>query len=89
MTLQDLRTWTSSLVAEKQSSRLARLMAQGPWVASGWGIGAEKELPPQMGEWPGPEQVVKVRLPWRLDVVEVLVRTGRRNGLLWSLPWPK
>ena len=89
MALQDPRTWSSSLVAEKQSSRLARLMAQGPWVASGWGIGAEKELPPQMGEWSGPEQEVKVRLPWRLDVVEVSVRTGRRNGLLWSLPWPK
>ena len=89
MALQDPRTWSSSQGAEKQSSRLARLVAQVPWVASGWGIGAEKELPPQMGEWPGPEQEVKVRLPWRLAVVEVSVRTGRRNGLLWSLPWPK
>ena len=89
MALQDPRTWSSSLVAEKQGSWPDRLVAQSPWVASWWGIDAEKELPPQMGEWPGPEQVVKVRLPWRLAVVKVSVRTGRRNGLLWSLPWPK
>ena len=89
MTLQDPRTWFSWQGAEKQVSELGRRVAQGPRVASGWGIGAEKELPPQMGEWPGPEQEVKARLPWRLVVVEVSVRTGRRNGLLWSLPWPK
>ena len=89
MALQDPRTWFSSLVVEKQSSWLDRLVALCPWVVSWWGIAAEKGLPPQMGEWPGPEQVVKLRLPWRLDVVEVSVRTGRRNGLLWSLPWPK
>ena len=53
MALQDPRTWTSSLVAEKQSSRLARLMAQGPWVASEWDIGAEKELPPSDGGMAG------------------------------------
>ena len=37
-------------------------MAQGPWVASWWGIDAEKEVLPQMGEWPGPEQVARVRV---------------------------
>ena len=89
MALQDPRTWFSSLEAEKQSSWLDRLVAQGPWVVSWWGIGAEKGLPPQMGEWPGPEQVAKLRLPWRLDVVEVSVRMGSRKGLLWSSPWPK
>ena len=82
MALQDPRTWSSSQGAEKQISRLARLVVQVPWVASGWGIGAEKELPPQMGEWSGPEQVAKLRLPWRLDVVEVSVRMGSRKGLL-------
>ena len=89
MAIQDPRTWFSSLVVEKQGSWPDRLVAQGPWVASWWGIDDEKELPPQMGEWPGPEQVAKLRLPWRLDVVEVSVRMGRRNGLLWSSPWPK
>ena len=89
MALQDPRTSSSSQGAEKQGSWPDQLVAQGPRVASEWGNGAEKELPPQLGEWPGPEQEVKARLPWRLAVVEVSVRTGRRNGLLWSLPWPK
>ena len=89
MALQDPRTWTFSQGAEKQGSWPVRLVAQGPRVASGWGIGAEKELPPQMGEWLGPEREVKVRLPWRLAVAEVSVRMGRRKGLLWSSPWPK
>ena len=71
MALQDPRTWFSSLGAEKQSSRLDRLVARGPWVTSWWGICAEKGLPPQMVEWSGPEQVVKLRLPWWLDVFEV------------------
>ena len=57
-------------------------MAQVQWVASWWGIGAEKGFPSQMGEWPGPEQVARVRLPWRLDVVEVSVRMGSQKGLL-------
>ena len=89
MALQDPRTWSSSQGAEKQGSWPDQLVAQGPRVASEWGNGAEKELPPQLGEWPGPEREVKVRLPWRLAVAEVSVRMGRRKGLLWSLPWPK
>ena len=89
MALQDPRTWTFSQGAEKQGSWPVRVEAQVPWVASEWGTGAEKELPPQMGEWPGPEQEVKARLPWRLDVDEVSVRMGSRKGLLWSSPWPK
>ena len=82
MALQDPRTWFSWQGVEEQVSELGRRVAQGPWVASWWGIDAEKEVLPQMGEWPGPEQVARVRLPWRLDVVEVSVRMGRRNGLL-------
>ena len=89
MALQDPRTWFSSQGVEKQVSKVGRQEAQVQWVASWWGIGAEKGFPPQMGEWRGPEQVAKRRLPWRLDVVEVSVRMGRRKGLLWSLPWPK
>ena len=50
MALQDPRTWFFSLVAEKQGSWPDRLVAQGPRVASWWGIDSEKELPPQMGE---------------------------------------
>ena len=57
-------------------------MAQVQWVASWWGIGAEKGFPPQMGEWPGPEQVAKRRLPWWIDVVEASVMMGRQKGLL-------
>ena len=89
MALQDPRTWFSSQGVEKQVSELGRRVAQAQWVASWWGIGAEKGLPPQMGEWPRPEQVAKLWLPWRLDVVEVSVRMGRRKCLLWSLPWTK
>ena len=82
MALQDPRTWFSSLVVEKQSSWLDRLVARGPWVTSWWGIGAEKGFPPQMGEWPGLEQVAKRRLPWWIDVVEASVMMGRWKGLL-------
>ena len=69
MALQDPRTWFSWQGAEKQVSELGRRVAQGPRVVSWWGIGAEKGFPPQMGEWRGPEQLAKRRLPWRLDVV--------------------
>ena len=72
MALQDPRTWFSSLVAEEQ----------GSWVASWWGINAKKELPPQMGEWSGPEQVAKWRLQWWIAVVEASVKMGRRKSLL-------
>ena len=82
MTLQDPRTWFSWQVAEKQGSWPDRLVAQGQWVASWWGIGAEKGFPPQMGEWRGPEQLAKRRLPWWIDVVEASVMMGRRKGLL-------
>ena len=82
MALQDPRTWFSSLVAEKQGSRPDRLVAQGPWVASWWGIDAEKGFPSQMGKWSRPEQVAKRRLPWWLAVVEASVMMGRRKGLL-------
>ena len=50
MALQDLRTWFSLQVAEKQASWIDGRVAQGQWVASWWGIGAEKGFPPQMGE---------------------------------------
>ena len=89
MALQNLSTWFSLQGAEKQVSELGWRVAQVQWVASWWGISADKGFPPQMGEWRGPEQLAKRRLPWRLDVVKVSVRMGRQKGLLWSLPWPK
>ena len=64
MTLQDPRTWFSSQGVEKQVLWLDLLVAQGAWVASWWGIGAEKGFPPQMGERPSPEQVARWRLQW-------------------------
>ena len=78
MALQDLRTWFSLQVAEKQASWIDGRVAQGQWVASWWGICAEKGFPPQMGERPSPEQVAKWRLQWWIAVVEVSVRMGRR-----------
>ena len=82
MTPQDPRTWFSWQGVEEPVSELGRRVAQGPWVASWWGIDAEKEVLPQMGEWPGPEQVAKRHLPWWIAVVEVSVMMGRRKGLL-------
>ena len=67
---------------EKQASWIDGRVAQGQWVASWWGIGAEKGFAPQMGEWPGPEQVADWRFQWRIAVVEASVRMGMRKGLL-------